>query len=64
MLGNNWQEKRFSVALNLTPQGQENYDRIFDEYCKCPMPALAGLLDKKGRMQCINCRKPIRRIEE
>jgi len=58
--GNNWQQKNFTVALDLSSQGRKNYDNIFI-YCQCENPAIAGLLDKQKRLRCANCGKPIRR---
>ena len=48
--------------MNLSAQGRKNFDKIdWTDYCKCNIPALRGLLDKKKRLRCITCNKPIKK---
>ena len=54
MSGCDWQKKKFSVAIQVNVS-QEEWDIIFDEYCKCKEFAICGLLDKQKRLQCANC---------
>ena len=61
MSGCDWQKEKFSVAMNLTPQGQKNFDSIDWGYCECKEPAICGLLDEKKRLQCANCGKIIKK---